>query len=158
MRGESTWFKMFKSRHGIESRDESQDLLPSDQLDTVPTEVGALVSIWKFMWINSPLKVEFISIWGSHFSKKLPLFSFPIRSLRPVLLSKPLLSTCSRHFLCYNRCAKTSNAWSLLSEVESLWALRQGGCLKYSHKFARTGVIVRCGDGFAERLKIKWSC
>lgn len=39
MRGESTWFKMFKSRDGIEPGDEGNDLLPSDQLETVPTEV-----------------------------------------------------------------------------------------------------------------------
>lgn len=39
MRGESTWFKMFKSRDGIEPGGEGNGLLPRDPLETVPTEV-----------------------------------------------------------------------------------------------------------------------
>lgn len=50
---------------------------------------------------------------------------------------------------------RQANAWSLPSEAESLWALKQDGCLKYSSKFARTDLIVWLRDQFAEILKIK---
>lgn len=119
------------------------------------THRGALVYIWKFKCINSPCKAEFISIWGSHVSKKQPFFLFSHQVIEDSSAQQTFVEHLPALGISYARCTKTSNAWSLLSEAESLWALRQGGCLKYSPKFARTGIIVRFGDGFAEILKIK---
>lgn len=154
MRGESTWFKMFKSRDGTEPGDKGNDLLPSDQLETVPTEVhwstcGSLSVYIVHVRLNSFL-------FGAVTSVKNCLSSlFPLGHWGQFCSANicwvPALG------ISYARCTETSNAWSLPSEAESLWALRQGGCLKYSFKFARTGIIVQFGDGFAEILKIKRS-
>lgn len=98
MRGESTWFKMFRSRDGIEPGDEGNDLLPSDRSAAVPTEVHW--STFGSFSVYIPWKAEFISIWSSHFSKEMPFFSFSMRPLKTVLLSKHLLSSCSGQVLC----------------------------------------------------------
>lgn len=154
MRGESTWFKMFRSRDGIEPVDEGNDLLPSDRSETVPTEVhwstfGSLTVYIFHGRLNSFLFGAVTSV------KKCLSSLFPSGHWRQFCSA----STCWAPALGRScaRCTKTSHAWSLPSEAESLWARRQDGCLKYSSKFSRTDLIVWFRDPFAEILKIKWS-
>lgn len=68
MREERTWLKMFKNRDGFEPMAEENDLLPSAQSETGPTEVHW--SAFGSLSVYNPHKTEFVSFGGSRFNKK----------------------------------------------------------------------------------------
>lgn len=76
MREERTWLKTFKNRDGFEPMAEENDLLPSAQSETGPTE--AHWSAFGSLSIYNPHKTEFVSFGAVASIKKCISSHFPL--------------------------------------------------------------------------------
>lgn len=152
MRGDRTWTTMFKNRDGIEPVGEGHDA-PKWPVRN-HTLRGTLVRLWEFVCL---FQVRLNSFLLASPVKKCLSSLFPLGSWGQFHSANTCWAPALGRFCA--RCTKTSNTWFLLSGAESLWVVRWDSFLRYSSKFARTGLTVPCRfrDQFAEILQIQWS-